>query len=250
MSDQTLFDEQNKDTPETPANPQTDPLADLLREIRNEQGEQKYKDIPTALKALANSQQFIRQLQEEKRSVEEEKERVRAELEKMGTIDDYVKRLQPNNATADQPKETPKGDGGLSEERVAQLLEERLTARERQAVATANLSQVETHLKQTHGERAAEFLKQRASELNISVTDLKELAMKTPSAALALLGGEVKKPVVPSQSSVIPPRQAPDDNPFPQFERSVVHGGLTNEELKDRWKQAKAYTHKRLKVEE
>lgn len=248
MTDQSMFDDNNTNNSETPSQTQNDPLADLLKEIRNENGEQKYKDVATALKALGSSQQFIRQLQEEKRQVEEEKARVKAELERMGTIDDYVKRLQPNR-TADEPKETPKGEGGLSVDDLDQLLEQRLTVREQQARKAANLQQVESQVAETYGDKAAEFIKQRAQELSMPIAELKELAMKSPSAALRLLDMSKKNTPAPTHSSVFPPRQPTDDNPIPKFDRSVVHGGMTNEELVERWKQAKAYTHKRLNVE-
>lgn len=248
VTDQSMFNEDNG-TPETPAQPHSGSLEDKLKDIRNESGEQKYKDVETALEALKNSQQFIEQLKREKREIEERHNKTQSELEKMGAIDDYVKRLQPQNAPADPQKETPKGDGGLSEERVAQLLEERLSAREQQLVQAANLKQVEDQLKQTYGDNSATFLKQRATELSMSITDLKELAMKTPSAALALLGQPNKKPIVPTQSSVIPNRQLNDQNEPPKFERSTVHGGLTAAEMKDRWNQSKSYTNKRLGVE-
>lgn len=260
MSDQDLFKEQNtnneeqqQNNEETPREPQADPFADLLSEIRNENGEPKYKDVATALNALKSSQSFIEQLKAEKRELEEKHNKTQSELERMGTIDDYVNRLQnksPKSATADQPKETPKGEGGLSEEQVARLLDERLTARERQAAQAANLERVQSQLKETHGENAAVFLKQKAEELEMTLDELKELASTKPTVALTLLGGQTKSPTKPSQSSVIPPRQAPDNNPMPSWERSAVHGGLTNKELSERWKQAKQFTYKRIKVEE
>lgn len=248
MTDQSLFND-NTNTQETPAAPQSDPFADLLQGIRNEQGEQKYRDVKTALEALKNSQQFIEQLKNEKRDVEAREAAARVELEKMGTIDDYVKRLQNKDANADAPKETPKGGEGLSEARLAQLLDERLTAREMQAVEAANRNAVEAELQKVHGDNAAGFIKQRAKELGMSVNDLETLAKRTPNAALQLLGGTPKPSVAPSQGSIIPPREVPNDNPMPKWERGVAHGGLTNKELVERWRVAKDYTYKRIKVE-
>lgn len=189
MSDKDLFEEpkepeQPKNTEVTPSEPQTDPFADKLQEIRNESGEPKYRDVPTALDALKNSQQFIEQLKQEKRELEEKYNKTQSELERMGAIEEYVEKLKPSNANADQPKETPKGDGGLSEERVAQLLEERLSAREQQALQAANLEKVVGKLTEAHGDNAAEFIKQRAKELNTSAQELKNLAMSNPSVAL------------------------------------------------------------------
>lgn len=248
MSDQTsVFDEQNKQEAETPQEPQTSPFDDQLKSIVNEAGEQKYKDINTALEALKSSQEFIRKLKEEKTQLEQTYNKTKSELEKMGTIDDYVNRLKPD-ATETQPKETPEGVGGLSEEQVAAILERTLSQREQQSAAQANLQKVEEELVSTHGEKAPEFIKQRASELNMSVADLKNLSSSSPAAALSLLGVEVKKPVVPTQSNVIPPRESADDNPLPTFDRSVAHGGLTNRDLVERLNQVRQYTYKRYGV--
>ena len=250
MTDQSMFGNEPPKNPETPVTPQSDPFADKLQEIRNENGEPKYKDVQTALDALKNSQAFIEQLKREKRELEESHAATKSELEKMGTIDDYVNRLKPSTPQADPSKTvTPQGDGGLSEEKIAQLLEQQLSARERQNQAATNLNAVVSKLTETHGENASEFIKQRARELSTTPEKLKEMAMDNPTLALTLLGGTKQKPAAPSQSTAYPPRTPLDDNPMPRWEKSVVHGGLTNKELVEKWKEAKSYTHKRLGVE-
>ena len=59
MSDQTVFDTENKQ--EVPVND----YSALLSNIKNERGEQKYKNIEEALKALASSQEYIPKLHRE-----------------------------------------------------------------------------------------------------------------------------------------------------------------------------------------
>ena len=95
MSDQTIFGDKQEETPATPGNTQTDPFADKLQEIRNENGEPKYKDVETALSALKASQDYIKQLKGENQSWEEKYQSVKEELEKMGSIDDFVNRITP-----------------------------------------------------------------------------------------------------------------------------------------------------------
>lgn len=245
----SLFSEEPKQ-PETPAPSSNDPLADLLSGIRNENGEQKYRDVETALAALKSSQAFIEQLKREKREIEDKFTQTKADLERMGTIDDYVKRLQTNPAATEPPKETPKGEGSLSEEQVARMLDQRLTEREQRSMELANLQRVEAELKQAHGDNAVAFIRQKAQELGMTVPDLQAIAKRTPAAALQLLGAAPGKPNAPSQSSMYPPRKVDDDNPMPQFEKGVTAGGITSKELVDRWKSVGAYTHKRLKVNE
>lgn len=249
MTDQSsVFEDANSS--ETPKPSSNDGLADLLGNIRNENGEQKYKDVETALAALKSSQAFIEQLKREKREIEDKFSQTKADLERMGTIDDYVKRLQSNPAANEPPKETPKGEGSLSEEQVARMLEQRLTEREQRAVESANLQRVEAELRKAHGDNAVTFIQQKAQELGMTVPELQALAKRTPAAALQIFGAAPGKPNAPSQSSVYPPRKVDEDNPIPQFEKGVTAGGLTSRELVDRWKAVKDYTHKRLKVNE
>lgn len=244
-----LFKEDKQpNTQETPEQPQTDPFADKLLAIRNENGEPKYKDVNQALEALQHSQAFIEQLKNEKRELENKFENTESELKRMKAIEEYVERLKPSDPPASQPKETPSGNGGLSEEQIAQLLEERLAARDREAKAATNLETVVNSLTQNFGDKASEVIKQRAQELNTTPEQIKKLAMDNPVMALTLLGSQGSANPSPTKSTHIPPREVPNDNPRPQWERSVVHGGLTNRELTDRWKEAQQYTHKRLGV--
>lgn len=252
MSDQDIFDnkQEQKQEKETPSQAQDDMFADKLNMIKNEHGEPKYKDVATALEALSNSQQFIETLKAEKADTAQELELVRAELAKVGNIQDFVEKIAPTNP-ATPPAATPETGDGLSEEKVAGVVEQMLSRKEAERRAQANLSTVVNKLSELHGEEAALFIKTRATELNTTASELKELAKTNPTMALTLLlpDGQAQKPAAPSQSSIIPPIKSTDDNTQPVFERGVARGGHTNKELMDMWERSKAYTKKRLNVE-
>jgi len=63
MSNPSLFDNNQNNggaTPPQENNPlPSDDLSTLLSGIKNERGEQKYKDVKTALEALKHSQEYI-----------------------------------------------------------------------------------------------------------------------------------------------------------------------------------------------
>jgi hypothetical protein len=249
MTDQSMFNETNNQQSQTTTITQSDPFVDKLMAIRNENGEPKYKDVPTALEALAASQQFIETLKSEKRAVEEQLAREKAERERIGNIEDFVKRLSPT-APPTNTSATPTNTQGLSEERVAQLLQEQLVLREQENMKQQNLNIVVGALSKVHGEQASQFISQKAKELNTTPAALKELAMSNPTMALSLLGaGSVKSNSTPSQSSLISPITQANDNPAPKFERGAARGGLSNKELKAMFETSKAYTNKRLGLE-
>lgn len=250
MSDQTMFDGTNTQQQATPANTsQSDPFVDKLMAIRNENGEPKYKTVESALDALAASQSFIETLKQEKKAVEEERDRIAAERNQLGNIDDFVKKLSPNTQSQN-PSATPTNTQGLSEERVAQLLQETLKTRDMAAEQQRNLDAVVGALSQVHGDKASLYISQKAKELNTTPAALKELAKANPTMALTLLGaGNVKTVVSPSQPSVIRPITQVDDNPRPVFERGVSRGGFSNRELLDMFNKSKAYTNKRIGLE-
>lgn len=251
MPDQgDIFDETNKqpNPAETPPNPNADPFVDLLTEIKGDDGQPKYKSIEDAIKALAHSQQFIKTLQEEKRGVEQERDTAREELTKMGSIEDFINRIDPN---AEPKKSNPTGEvpKGLSEEDIQALLDKNLTQREQQRRQEDNLGSVIRKMSELHGDKAASVIAQRAKELNTTTEELRNLAKTNPNMAMALLQVPNKQPVQPSQSSMNLPRSTNPDLEPPTFERSAARGGLSNNELRDRWRKVGEYTKKRLNVE-
>jgi hypothetical protein len=254
MSDQTVFDDTTKPIipPTTPVTTQTDPFVDKLMLIKNEKGEPKYKTVDDALVALYNSQEFIETLKTEKRQLEEQFQIVKAEKDKLGSIDDFVQRLNPN-AKPTQPPATPAKEDGLSEERVAQLLETTLQKREREALMQQNLNTVVGQLAQTHGDKTKDFIRKRAEELSTTPAALKELAMSNPTMAMTLLSGaSIKQAPTPSQPSIVKPSQdLTDPNPRPLAEqgKGITRGGLSNKELAERFKKSKEFTNKRIGLE-
>lgn len=245
MSDQEMFsNETTNQNSETPNTSQSNPFADQLSGIKNENGEPKYKDVETALNALTQSQQHIKTLEAEKATQGQELETARQDLAKMGSIDDFVKKISPNTAPTNPP-ETPEVSS-LSEEKVVSILEERMRAGQEAQTQDANLKSVIAQLSQIHGDKASSFIKQKAVEMNTTPQDLEDLAKTNPAMALAALGGGAHSPTQPSRGTTIPPVTSPNDNPMPKWEKGIARGGLTNKEIIARMEEAKLYTNKRL----
>lgn len=253
MSDNDMFEEEKNVTKpeqvETPPAPPSDPFADKLQAITNENGEPKYKDVETALEALKASQQFIETLKTEKSQTSAELEQARAELEKMGNIDDFVNRIKPDAKTQEKV-ETPPKTHSLSEEEITELLQKQLDQRDQQSQQARNLEEVTRKLSEMHGDKSAEYIKQRAKELGTTAAELKNLSMANPNMALALLGTPGKTVPKPSQPSTLNlPPNTNEDNPRPKWDRGAARGGLTSAELAERWRQSKDFTNKRIGLE-
>lgn len=253
MSDQTnVFNEDNSEV--TPQQQSSDnPFADQLASIKNDNGEQKYKDVETALKALDESQRYIQQLKAEKAEAERLKAEREAELAKMGSIEDFVNRISPNSQKQVEPKdhEAPKG---LSEEDVDKLFQARLAAVKKAEQEQNNLNQVVRTLTEKHGENTSAHIKEVAQKNNTTPAALEELAKSNPVLALSLLGGDgVFKKTTPSStlphsSTQIKTEEA---NIRPQVDKGkgAARGGLTDTELRDLWRQSAEYTNKRLGIQ-
>ena len=245
MFEDTKQDDTGKTTPVAQNN---DPFADKLKAIVNEQGQPKYDSVEKALEALNASQQFIETLKNEKSGVSAELQKAREELAKMGSIEDFVKKLEPAMKT-DEPKATTEVPTGLSEEAIKKLLQQQLEERDQQSQQQKNLDTVINSLSDKHGDKAAEFIRKRANELNTTPEQLKMLAKTNPALVMQALGGDKASNTSPSQSSLNMDTKPRNDLQMPTWEKGSTRGGLTDRQLADRFREAKAYTNKRLGLE-
>lgn len=246
MSDSDIFTESESKPQETPAT-SSDPLADRLAAIKNENGEQKYKDVVTALEALAASQQFIETLKSEKHQVDTELQELRDKVSQMESVEDVLKRIAPNAATPKTPA-TPEGDKVQSEQDIMATVEKALAIRKAKETEEANLSLVVDSLSSKYGDQAGAMIKQRALDLGTTPDALKDMARNNPKVVLELMGvsAKPKQIVNPSVTELVPPHKLSADNPLPKWEKGIARGGLTNKEIVERMKQAREYTNKRL----
>jgi hypothetical protein len=198
MSDQTSIfgsttnSSQDNGTPSgtstTQPNASPDPLKDLLAQIKNEQGEPKYKTVEDALKGLMHAQGFIQTLTAEKKTVEQELSALRPVAEQVTELRAVVERLTQPSTTTQQTVEVK----GVSEEQVAKLVEATLSRAEQARVAKQNLEAVANAAKTVFGEKAEAEFYGRARELGMSQEEINAMAARTPKAALKLLGIEDK----------------------------------------------------------
>ena len=211
MSDQTIFNQNiGEQTPasqeqnsaantETPA--QSNPWDDLLKEIKNEKGEPKYKSVEDALNGLKHAQEFIPKIKQEKTEAELEIEAMKAELSRLKGLEETVFEL------TQKKEQTPTSGVALNEEDIAKLVEQTLTKKQQEEFRVKNQKAVVEAMNQKFGKDAQQVFYGKAQELGLSVEEMNELAAKTPKAVLSLLGvsetGAHKQPSLsPTQSRI------------------------------------------------
>jgi len=98
---------------------------------------------------------------------------------------------------------TPVATPAPSTEDVQSLIEQTITAREKDASASQNLQLVDAKMTELFGTEAAATLKERSAAVGMSVSRLQDLAKESPTAFFALIGeGAQKNTNVVPQSQV------------------------------------------------
>lgn len=155
----------------------------------------KWSDPEVIAKGKVEADAYIEDL---KKQVEELKKLA----EQGAKVGDLVAKLdqkaaQPNSANSQVSNpvgaDATNTKSVISEKDIQSLVEKTLTEREKQQTVSQNISQVETQLGEMFGTEAKEKLKEKASELGLSVNKLKEVASESPSAFFRLIGEQPKE---------------------------------------------------------
>lgn len=255
MSDQDVFNTENKSADQQEENKQVapnesvDPWADKLKTITREDGTPKYKSVEEALEALAESQKFISTLKGENselRSREEELSRKAAEAE---ALEEVVRRLKEGEQV--KPKENTTPEGGLNDDAtVEKKLEELLNRKQQEAQALNNLKQVNDELLNKFGEKAPDVVKAKAQELGMTTEELKSLAAKSPKLVLGHFGSTPSKTPA-NTSSVNTVGLKPKDETVKQPEHSLLSGrGATDRARAEYMRQIREDVYKKHGISE
>lgn len=225
------------------AQPSDDALATLLSGITNESGEQKYKDVPTALEALRASQEFIPQLKDQTSTLASEIETLKAELAKRQTVEETIASLNPQTPPAVEPEAATPAAQGLTAEDVEALLNQRAAA----STAKSNLETVQNALKTRYGDKTNEAIEARATELGMSTKELGTLAGKSPGAALALFGAAAPKGNETPSLNTASFQRAPENNELPEKTKNLMMGA-SSADLAEEMRLIREHTYAKLGV--
>jgi hypothetical protein len=243
MSDTTgnIFGNQSQVTPESnggsnPPNVQNDQaITTMLAGIRNEHGEQKYRTLDDALKALKHSQEYIPQLTTKLAQQEAELLSAKSAASKVEEIERTLQAL-----TQQKTEAITNANPGISAEQVADLVNQTLTRKQQETIAQSNITSVVANLQAVYGTEAEKVYNAKAQEFGMTVAELNALAAKTPAAVLNLIG--VKKgqsPGSPVHGSLNAGGFAPKPNSKIGRNETIVSIGATSHELAQEWQNAR-----------
>lgn len=219
-----------------PPNVQNDSaITTMLAGIRNEHGEQKYKTLDDALKALKHSQEYIPQLTTKLAQQEAELLAAKGTASKVEEIERTIQALTQQKTDA-----ITNANPGLSAEQVADLVHQTLTRKQQEELARSNITSVVANLQAAYGTEAEKIYNAKAVELGMTVVELNALAAKTPTAVLNLIG--VKKghlPGSPVHGTINAGGFAPKPNSKIGRNETTVPIGATSHELAQEWQNAR-----------
>ena len=181
------MDEVKTETTETPVEQSTNeavqtdtaPKAfEIPTEAQELVGEgKKYQSPEDALKSVPHAQKHIETLESELASVKEE-------LTKRQTTQELIDELKSGS----QPVENTTQSAEINQDNVMALVNETLSIREKKAQADSNAKQVAAKFTAQYGDKAEATYNSIAKELNVTVTQLNELASSAPSIVLKAAG--------------------------------------------------------------
>lgn len=239
MSDQTnVFEnpEGNNNNPAPATN--NDNYSAMLASIKNERGEQKYKNIEEALKALQSSQEYIPKLHQEIDNLKSQKNTLEEQYEKALSIGEKIDLLleerdrsgapfDDNVGEPTPPKpEEPPAQNSLNTDDLYRDFRQRMRNEEASLVQQRNFEEVNRALSQMYGDKAYEFIANKSTEYGMSVEQMKQLASTNPKAALSLLGVSSKKEMNISNSYNSSNFKTTEDNEIRRNQKSLI-GGTT-----------------------
>lgn len=198
----TLFDPNDLIETVKTVDPDKDYYSELVGEGK------KFTDNLALARAKAESDLFIERLQNENKKVRDALTKSQSELSTRTSLDEFLQKVKDAQTTPIR-QDTPPDNPVLDEDKIAQLIESRLTAKERANLEAGNIRAAQEGLIKAFGQDYVPTLNEKAQELGVSSEFLDNLAKTAPKAFFATLGinpNEQKTIFTPPPNTVIPGR--------------------------------------------
>jgi len=205
MSDQDkkLFDQPTESQPQAgqeqaPQQPQNEPENKSSEKPVLVYGDRVFSSEEEIIKKMLNADAFIDQLKDENKALREQLEALKSELT---TLKEQQTMIDPMQNVQGQEVETPSAP--VSEEALAQLVENMLQKKQQETVLQKNIREAEEAFIAKYGDKAQEVLLAKTKELGITLEHAQQLAATSPQAfKKLLLDGEGSAPATPSFQDV------------------------------------------------
>lgn len=174
----------------------TDPYKDVLSQITNPEGSQKYKNALTALESIKPKDDMIVKLQEEIAEAKLKTLEMEDELSKRDSTQELVKKVMENRQQQ-QNTDTPSGEDAEKKIDIGELVRKEMAASRAEDSKAANRQTVASQLAETYGAKANDVLAGKMVELNVTPEFFTSVIEQSPAAALELLGMKAKAKAAP-----------------------------------------------------
>ncbi len=203
-------------------------FGDTLAGIKNESGEQKYKDVFTALTALKHTQEHVRTL-------EDENNKYRSEGVKAKTMDEVLQQLEATKNTKQEP--TSSSELNVDQQR-EMTFDAKMEVYEAKKAAIVNKKAVSDALigKFKDTDKAIQAFSSKAQELGLTPEMLQEIAATSPKAVLAYFQDSKEGSLKPIEGSVNTAAMA-NAHPPVQAKKSIMYGA-SNADIVAAWQAA------------
>lgn len=212
-------DDQSGNSENAAKTTQADVFVEKLLDIKREDGTPKYESVEAALDALKASQDHIRTLETENATF-------KAKAQERDQLQETLERIQREKNVTEENKNNQTGvNSGLSEEAAERLIEQKLAAKQQEAVAINNVNHVAETLVKKFGsqEEANRQVAAKAKEIGLTPKALGELAQTAPNAVLAYFNEAGKSPISTNISSTGIPSK-PQVEPIKAPDKSILSG--------------------------
>lgn len=190
----SVFEGANNQNAETAEATQDQTNQSFVQKLAEAKGD-KWRDPEVIAKGKIDADAYIEQL---KTQVEE----LRKLAERGAKVEDLVAKLDQKAAQTTSANSQASNPGGatatdtksaISEEDIQSLVEKTLNQRETKQTLDQNINQVDQQLKEMFGTEAGSKLKEKSTQLGLSLEELKNVASKSPTAFFTLIGEQPKE---------------------------------------------------------
>lgn len=208
----------NQTPPATPAFTVPAEVADLIGEGK------KYANVEAALASIPNAQAHIS-------TIEGENAEYKNAMMSNDKLDQVLAKLAQPTPT---PVATPPAEG-LSQDDVSIFVQQEIARTEKVNLEKANLTAVESKLRELNGENVGEVFNTKAAEVGMSPAQLTTLAKVSPQAVLALFGNTKPGAASPTPSSAGVDLSTVGDIGDNVSKKNIMFGASTKEVIAE-WK--------------
>jgi len=172
---------------ETPANDDAAQTQSWLDKIAADKGD-NFRDPEQLAKSLFNANMHIKTLEEENQKSKEAQLKADYAKELMETLRSQQPAAGDTAQSNTNSGGTPEGTPQFGPEDIKKLVDEAVQTRELSQTRDQNIAETSRIMQERFGTEAGRELDTRSKDLGINKSDLEELAAKSPTAFLRLIG--------------------------------------------------------------